>query len=57
MEALQMLKFSICQSHSLNFTQDLDWADELRNLEYDAESQKQYPEDIRSYARSLQEVL
>jgi hypothetical protein len=53
MEALQMLKFSIRQGRSLNFTDGLDWGQELQELELDDEIQKGVPEDINSFIQSL----
>jgi hypothetical protein len=57
MEALQLLKFAIHHGRKLNFTQGLDWADEIQELELNAELQSQCPEDAKSYARSLMELL
>jgi hypothetical protein len=54
MEALQLLKFSIRQGRGLNFTQGFDWADELKELEVEAENERGCPEDIRSYTRMAQ---
>ncbi len=53
MEALQLLKYSIQKRRDLDFTSGLDWADELDKLEFDAELQRQYPEDARNYAQAL----
>ena len=53
MEILQILKFSIRNGWSLNFTQGLDWADEWDELEFSAELQNRNPEDITSYIRSI----
>ena len=57
MEALQILKFSIHQGRKLNFTQGLDWEDEVKELEFDAILQIQCPEDARSYVHHLAEQL
>jgi hypothetical protein len=56
MEALQLLKYSIRQGRGLNFTDGLDWGQELQELEtYDA--QIQLPEDINSFIQCLTEKL
>lgn len=44
MEALQLLKFSIWQGQSLNFTSGFDWGDKIKELEEDA--QQTVNEDI-----------
>jgi hypothetical protein len=54
MEMLQILKFSIKNGRSLNFTKGLDWADEWDELEFNAELQNSNPEDITSYIRSIE---
>lgn len=53
MEALQLLKFSIRQGRGLNFTNGLDWADELQELESLADLHQGTPEDIPSFINSL----
>ena len=57
MEALQLLKFSIKQGRGLDFTQGLDWADEVKELEFHSGLQAECPEDVRSYARILNDSL
>ena len=34
MEALQILKYSVCKGHSLNFTEGMSWDEELQEFEY-----------------------
>ena len=53
MEMLQILKFSIRNGHSLNFTQGMDWDDELDELEFHAELQTHNPEDVNSFIHSI----
>jgi hypothetical protein len=55
MEALQLLKFSIKKGKGLDFTQGMDWADELKELEFTAEFQQQCPEDPKAFVRTLTE--
>ena len=57
MEELQMLKFSAKQGHRLDFSCGLDWEDEIKELEMDAEMQNQYPEDVKAYMQYLKELL
>jgi hypothetical protein len=53
MEALQLLKYSIQQGRGLNFTDGLDWGQELHELETYDEAQIQHPEDINSFIQCL----
>ena len=34
MEALQILKYSVCKGRSLNFTEGMSWDEELQEFEY-----------------------
>lgn len=57
MEALQLLKYSIRQGRGLNFTDGLDWGQELHELETYDDAQMQLPEDVNSFIQSLTEKL
>ena len=51
MEALQMLKYSVCKGPSLNFTEGMLWNDELREFEHMARTAP--PQDPDAYGRNL----
>ena len=53
MEALQLLKFSVRNGGSLDFTSGLDYADELEEMETKESVYSQVPEDVHSFVRSL----
>lgn len=53
MEELQILKFAFKAEESLNFTQGMNWEEELR--EFEALAADIVPADLRSYVRSLNE--
>jgi hypothetical protein len=53
MEALQLLKFSIRNGRSLDFSFGLDYTGELTEMEVKESVQNHIPEDINSYVRSL----
>jgi hypothetical protein len=57
MEGLQLLKYSIRQGRGLNFTDGMDWGQELQELEMYGEMQKQVPDDITSFISSLVDKL
>jgi hypothetical protein len=54
MEALQILKFSICKGPSLSFTEGLSWDDEIREFEYMARTAQS--EDPDTYGRNLKQA-
>jgi hypothetical protein len=51
MEALQILKYSICKGPSLSFTEGMSWDDELKEFEYMARTDPS--EDPDTYGRNL----
>ncbi len=53
MEALQMLKFSIRKGQGLNFTDGLDEALQIEELEALLHQQTLVPEDMQAFIRSL----
>lgn len=53
MEALQILKFSVCQGRGLNFTEGWGWDDELQELEELMDERQRIPEDISSFIATL----
>jgi len=53
MEALQLLKFTLQNGRSLDFTSGLDYMDELNEMEKGESRQNDIPEDIASFVRSL----
>jgi len=53
MEALQLLKFTLRNGRSLDFTSGLDYMDELNEMEKGESRQNDVPEDIASFVRSL----
>jgi hypothetical protein len=53
MEALQLLKFSVRNGGSLDFTSGLDYAEELEEMETKESVNSHVPEDVHSFARSL----
>lgn len=57
MEALQLLKYSIQKERGLDFTLGLDWADELKELEFEADLHKGCPEDVRNFIEALGEPV
>lgn len=57
MEGLQLLKYSIRQGRGLNFTDGMDWGQELQEMEMYGEMQKQVPDDITSFISSLVDKL
>ena len=52
MEALQILKYSLRYGWDLNFTEGLDWDDELAEMERAHQSQLRTPEDLDSFVAS-----
>jgi hypothetical protein len=53
MEALQLLKFSVRNGGSLDFTSGLNYTEELEEMETKETVQGQVPEDVHSFVRSL----
>ena len=53
MEALQILKYSLRYGQDLNFTEGLDWDDELVEMEGAHKAQLRTPEDLDSFTASL----
>jgi hypothetical protein len=53
MEALQMLKFAVRQGSLLNFTDGLDWNEEVAGMETCAEREIEVPEDANLYRRTM----
>ena len=53
MEALQLLKFSGKQGHSLNFTEELSANAQLALLEEEMSQELATPEDIMAFCESL----
>ena len=53
MEALQLLKFTLRNGRSLDFTSGLGYMDELREMEESVSEQNDVPEDITSFVQSL----
>jgi hypothetical protein len=53
MEALQILKFSIRKGQSLNFTEGMNWKDELKFFEFAARTEPLG--DAEAYGRSLED--
>lgn len=51
MESLQMLKYSVYRGASVNFTEGMDWSDELKEFEFTAQTETTGDPD--SYARNL----
>ena len=56
MKGLQLLKYSIRQGRGLDFTDGMDWGQELQEPEMD-NVQKQVPDDITSFISSLVDKL
>jgi hypothetical protein len=54
MRALQMLKFSVKQGRGLDFTNGLNWEDELNELEILTSAWSRVPEDVGAFRVSLQ---
>jgi len=54
MRALQMLKFSVKQGRGLDFTNGLNWEDELNELEILTSARSRVPEDVGAFRASLQ---
>jgi len=53
MEALQLLKFTLRNGRSLDFTSGLDYMDKLNEMEKGESRQNDIPEDIASFVQSL----
>jgi len=53
MEALQLLKFTLRNGRSLDFTQGLGYTDELCEMEKGQSENNDVPEDIASFVQSL----
>jgi hypothetical protein len=53
MEGLQMLKYSIRKGRHLNFTAGTSWEAEIMEMDQDAKSLQQVPEDVPSYSDTL----
>jgi len=53
MEALQMLKFSLRNGKTLNFTVGTTKEDELESLEMEMREELEIPEDVDVLVRSL----
>ena len=53
MEALQILKYSLRYGRDLNFTEGLDWDEELAEMERAHQFQLRTPEDLDSFIASL----
>ncbi len=53
MEALQMLKFSIMKGRGLNFTDGLDEALQIQELEDLMDQQTLIPEDMQAFIKRL----
>ena len=53
MEALQLLKYSLWYGHELNFTEGLDWDDELAEMESAHKAQLRTLEDLDSFIASI----
>jgi len=51
MEAFQILKFSVRNGRTLSFTEGLNYAEEIGEMEL---SDDELPEDIHSYVQSMQ---
>ena len=53
MEALQLLKYSLRYGRELNFTEGLDWDDELAEMESAHKAQLRTLEDLDSFIASI----
>lgn len=53
MESLQIMKFSIRKGRSLNFTEGMNWKDELKEFEFAARTEPLG--DAEAYGRSLED--
>ena len=53
MEALQLLKFTLRNGRSLDFTSGLGYMDELYEMEKQESDENDVPEDITSFVQSL----
>jgi len=53
MEALQLLKFTLRNGRSLDFTSGLGYMDELCEMEKQASEKNHAPEDLTSFVQSL----
>jgi hypothetical protein len=53
MEALQLLKFTLRNGRSLDFTSGLGYMDELCEMEQHVSEQSDVPEDVTSFVQSL----
>ncbi len=53
MEALQVLKFHVKQSNSLDFSEGITAEKEIHELELDSERAGSIPDDIESYLKKL----
>lgn len=53
MEALQLLKFTLRNGRSLDFTSGLGYMDELHEMEMQESEKDDVPEDVTSFIRSL----
>jgi len=56
MEALQLLKFTLRNGRSLDFTSGLSYEDELREMEKGQSENNDVPEDITSFIQSLSRI-
>jgi len=56
MEALQLLKFTLRNGGSLDFTSGLGYKDELHEMENGESEQHKVPEDITSFVKSLSQL-
>ena len=53
MEALQVLKYHVKQSNSLDFSEGMTAEEETKELELDSERAAGIPEDIETYLKRL----
>lgn len=53
MEALQLLKFTLRNGRSLDFTSGLGYMDELREMENQESEKNHAPKDLTSFVQSL----
>jgi hAT family C-terminal dimerisation region len=53
MDALQLLKFTLRNGRSLDFTSGLSYMDELHEMEEEVSEEDDVPEDLTSFVQSL----
>ena len=56
MEALQILKYSLRYGRDLNFTEGLNWDDELTEMESSHRAQLHIPDDFDSFVANIGEA-